>query len=438
MTTFRQGRDTRINNADIVVIGGGPAGLSAARQAALQGLKVLLVDEQPSLGGRLHAQHHTDPRGGVWDGSEVAHELAKEAISAGVLFASEASAWSLEANRAEEIDGGQIIATSPWLVPLYQREIGVTNVSASALVLATGSRQAPVAFPGWTLPGVVTAGAAQTFIQQHGVIPGRNAIIVGVDLLSLQVGEWLLREGCTVYGVVIAPKMGANLHKSQSNKAFQELVRLAEWAPSRVTRFLGRVASTPRLNNLAFRLFPRRGITANGLRLMPTTMILEAVGDKSVTHVRLCDLDVDGRQNMNTYREIPVDLVCTSAGLLPLTELASLAGCDMAFEPSLGGFVPIHSPKGQTTVDGIFVAGSMAGVDTAREAIRQGRVAGNSAANYLINKTNSGEPDYELAEDASNSRGFATLPPFANGVAEARARVYKEWERRRGVKRVAS
>jgi sarcosine oxidase subunit alpha len=117
-------------------------------------------------------------------------------------------------------------------------------------------------------------------------------------------------------------------------------------------------------------LLLRRGVTA-------------ILGRDAVTGVRVADLDAAGRVVPGREEEWPADAVVTSAGLYPLVELVQLAGVPVVHVSELGGHVPLHGPDLDTTVEGLFVAGSVTGVAGARVAAAQGRVAAITAARYL-------------------------------------------------------
>ncbi|MBC5721611.1 Thioredoxin reductase [uncultured Clostridium sp.] len=314
----------------LVVIGAGPAGLSAAIEAAKTGCPVLLIDENARPGGQLFKQihkffgsraHHAGTRG-YYIGTELLEETQKLGIE--VWLNSEVCG----------IENGNEI----WIVRDKKKNV---RVRAEKIIIATGATENAVTFPGWDIPGVMGAGAAQTMINVNRVLPGEKIIMVGSGNVGVIVSYQLLQAGADVVAIVeAAPKLGGyGVHTAKVCRA--------------------------------------------GVPFYTSTTIKEAFGDKRVERVELVDLDDHFQQIPGTERMLEADTVCLATGLTPLTELAWIAGCQFDFVPALGGNLPIHNKEMRTTMENIYVAGDIAGVEEASTAMEEGKLAGINAAAAL-------------------------------------------------------
>ena len=332
---------------EVVVIGAGPAGLSAAIETAQAGADTLLVDENNMAGGQLFKQIHKffgskSHRAGV-RGIDIGRQLLEEANGAGVEIWLDTVAWGL----------------------FKDRRLGVLHngrslqVQAKAIVLATGAMENALSFPGWTLPGVIAAGAAQTMVNIHRVLPGRRVLMVGAGNVGLIVAYQLLQAGAEVVAVVEAlPKIGGyGVHAAKVRRA--------------------------------------------GVPILTSHTILEAVGDNEVEAAIIAGLDDQKRVIPGSEQWLEVDTVCLAVGLTPMAELAFMAGCQFMYIHGLGGHVPMHDEHMETTVPGIYVAGDITGIEEANTAMEEGRVAGMwiaAALGYIA------QNDVEVAADQAQHR----------------------------------
>jgi sarcosine oxidase subunit alpha len=217
-------------------------------------------------------------------------------------------------------------------------------------------------------------------INYQRVLPGKRAVLIGIDLLSLTIAQQMSAVGMQIQGVVMPPPGPLAGEYGDPRRMVDELLRLAAWAPSAGVRLAGRLLHGRGVSDLVARFFPREGIKVWDIPVMPRRAALEIRGNGAVQSVVLADLTTAGEPDMQTAHEVEVDVVCTSAGLVPLTELPEIAGCKLSHIADLGGNVPLHGPALQTTVETVFVAGSVTGVEGAPIAILQGRLAGYAAA----------------------------------------------------------
>jgi thioredoxin reductase len=232
------------------------------------------------------------------------------------------------------------------------------RVRAGCIVLAAGAYDRPVPFPGWTLPGVVTAGGVQNLIKGQRVAPGSRAAVVGNGPLLLVVAASLARAGVRVETVAEA----APVHR----RAWAQAARLAA-APS-----ILRLWASYRAILLRARAPYRTGET-----------VVAAEGDGEVRAVTLAPIDPAGRVDRARARPVEVDTLVIGFGLTPSVELTRLLGCAHAFDPLRGGWLPVRSPALETSKPGVFAAGDGTGIGGVELALVEGRLAGLGAAARL-------------------------------------------------------
>ena len=404
---------------DLLIVGAGPAGLAAGAEAALLGAKVLILDEAPQPGGRLPAQKHKKP-GGYSDGAAKAEELISRAGSAGAAVQAGVTAWGLSR------DGGQ-----GWFVgacPVDNTgESYPAGIEARSVILALGAVQRPLVMPGWTMPGVITAGAAQTMVNLQGVLPGKRVLCVGIDPLSMAAAEAMAGAGAEVLGPVLPPDNGLQFGPVNPQAAIMELARLADWAPSALLAVMARAGAL--MPGIASRVYPRAGFRMGGMRPLLKRAALELGGNGRVGRARMAELNPDGSTRPGTEFECEVDAVVTSGGLRPLTDLAQVGGCPLIHIPQLGGWTVLHGPELQTPLSGIFVAGSSSGVEGAEVALAQGRLAGLAAANYLgLLDGGAWQSASAKAKKEIESARTEALP-FTADIKAARAQMAEQWSK---------
>lgn len=309
--------------ADIAIVGAGPAGLTAAIECAKAGAKVILIDENEKPGGQLFKQIHK------FFGSKE-HRAGTRGIHIGEELLEEAEQLNIEVWLNAEVCG-IYRETELWVVINRSESL---LVKAQAIIIATGATENAVSFNGWTLPGVIGAGAAQTMINLHGVLPGKKILMIGSGNVGVIVSYQLMQAGAEVVAIVEAsPTLGGyGVHTAKIRRA--------------------------------------------GVPFYTSHTVLEARGKDHVESVVIVEIDKDWQPVPGTEKEFDVDTVCIAAGLTPLVELATGAGCQTCYIPSLGGHVPKHNEKMRTSLDTIYVAGDIAGVEEASTAMEEGRLAG--------------------------------------------------------------
>lgn len=314
---------------DLIVVGAGPSGLSAAIEAAKKGLEVVVFDENEKPGGQLFKQIHKffgskEHRAKV-RGFVIGQQLLDEAAKEGVTVVLNATVIGLYQDKEIVVKTGEKIE----------------HYKADAVVIATGAAENMVTFPGWTLPGVIGAGAAQTMMNLHGVKPGNKVLMLGSGNVGLVVSFQLLQCGCEVVALVdAAPRVGGyGVHAAK--------------------------------------------VARTGVPFYLSHTIVKAEGDECVTGVTIAEIDEKFSFIPGTEKHFDVDTICLAVGLSPMSQLLKMAGAKMEDNPKRGGQVPICDEYGRTSIPGVFVAGDVSGIEEASSAMIEGRMAGIVAAEYL-------------------------------------------------------
>ncbi|QDI92896.1 FAD-dependent oxidoreductase [Salicibibacter halophilus] len=342
---------------DLIIVGSGPAGLSAGIEAAKNGLKVIILDENPFAGGKLIGQLHEEPKNGWWIGKQVAASLYNEAKALGVRFLYEREVWGI---------------FPKWNVKLNKGK----ELHAPFILIATGAAEKAIPLPGWTLPGVMAIGAAQVMNNYHRVQPGKKVAVVGVDPLALTVAHEMKMGGVDVVGLFLPPSNDFSGTKSEPKEMISDLASMAHLAPNVMLKTAGKLARYKSIRNMGAHLYPAKGVKVWDIPLVIRKNVREINGGQQVESITVDQMDGEGNIQPNRQQKIEVDCVCISGGLYPVTELTAAIGCESAYIEELGGHVPLYGEDLQTTQDGIYVAGNITGIEGAKIAMAQGQLVG--------------------------------------------------------------
>ena len=330
---------------DAIVVGAGPAGLSAANRIACAGGHVVVIDMNDRPGGQLKKQIHkffgsAEVCAGV-RGIRLTEQLYKPAVENGCKFFFHMTAYAIE-----EYDSGYIVYAGDGE--------NTMRLFGKAIILAVGASENTTIFPGWTKPGVITAGAAQTMVNQYRVAVGKRVLMVGAGNVGLIVSYQLLQAGIDVVAVIEAAADigGYEVHANKLRRA--------------------------------------------GVPIYTACSVLYAEGEETVTGAVVASVDTNGCPVAGTEMHFNVDTICLAVGLSPLVKLAASCGCKIMVNKKRET-IPWHNETLMTSKRGIYVAGDVAGVEEASIAIEEGQMAGVYAGIYLgIIKENS--IMFELAE----------------------------------------
>ncbi|MFE8955798.1 NAD(P)/FAD-dependent oxidoreductase [Streptomyces althioticus] len=343
---------------DLAVIGAGPAGVAAALAAARRGIRVALVDAAPGPGGQYFRQPAPglDTEGAVPRHGPRTWTRLRAALAASTVdVRPEHHVWCVERESAG--------LTVHALLGPEQRES--VELRADAVLLATGGYETVLPFPGWTLPGVVTAGGAQAMLKGGLVTPGHTAVVAGAGPLLLPVATGLAAAGVRVAALVESSD------------------------PARLPRHARALAGKlPEAAGYAARLLRHR------VPVLTRHTVVRAHGEDRLTGVTVAALDARGRVRPGTERLLPCDALAVGHGMLPHTDLAETLGC------RLDGHAVAVDAEQRTDAPGVWAAGEATGIGGAALALAEGHIAGRSIAARLCGTA----PDADAWAPAARAR----------------------------------
>lgn len=329
---------------DLVVIGAGPAGMSAALTAASCGLKTILLDEQPHAGGQIYRNITAVP-------APVAALLGPEYRHGASLTS------RLEHAGVEQCFGSTVWDVAPDLAVTAQKAGQSFQVRAPQLIAATGAMERPSPIPGWTLPGVLNAGAAQIALKSAGAVPAGRVVLAGAGPLLLLVACQLLDAGVSVVGIV---ETALRQNRWQALRYLPSAVRAGAYL-AKGARMLWRL----RRQGVAF------FSAATNLRVEGQDRAQALVFDSGGSRQRLS-----------------ADIVLLHHGVVPNTQLSRLLRVEHDWDADQLAWRPRVDPWGETSLAGFRMAGDGAGIAGALAAEPAGALAALGAARVLNRLSN--------------------------------------------------
>jgi len=344
---------------DICVIGGGPAGLQAAIVAKELGGNVLIVDDNPILGGQLIKQTHK------FFGSKL-HYCGVRGIDIATILSDRAKKLEIEVVNDATVVGYYDNDTLGIL-----RHDNLFSLKAERYIFATGASENMLAFDNADLPGVYGAGAVQTMMNVFGVIPGKRALVVGSGNIGLIVPYQLIQAGVEVAAIVeIMDKFGGYyVHAAKIKRA--------------------------------------------GVPIYLKHTVIEAKGKDRVEAAVISKVGDDYTCLLGTEKTVECDMILIAIGLSPLCDLLYHAGCRIEYIPELGGNVPLHDFNMMTSKPNIFVCGDLACIEEASTAMLEGRIAGARAYESLKGKD---ERAGLIATEAAKELEIIRTSPFEERI----------------------
>lgn len=317
---------------DLLIVGAGPAGLAAAVEARSHGLRVIVVDDQPAPGGQIWRAVEARSADGQAALFGAAYRKGADVVrrfrSSGATYLPNSEVWMIEGMSA-----------------FIRTEGRVHSIAASAILVAVGGQERPVPFPGWTLPGVMTVGAAQILLKSSGQIPSGKLWIAGSGPLSLLYATQFLAAGGQLAGWLDTTPRRNYRHALRH-------VRGAVAGAADIAKGIGWLATLRRA------AIPIRGNVES----------FEVWGDH-----RVREIVIPGKGG-NVVRH-PADMVLVHEGLVPMNHMLQSLGCEFSWNEAQQCLHAVTSDLGETSVPNIFVAGDCAGIGGADGAVLEGRIA---------------------------------------------------------------
>jgi sarcosine oxidase subunit alpha len=320
-----------MNNAACVIVGAGPAGLSAAYELLKAGAPVTLIERSHVLGGQLSKQTHK------FFGSET-------------QFASLRGLTIMETliERLKPYQDRLTLHEQTQVVGLYSDKVLTCvkddiyfKIQATTLIVATGASEKALPFEQNDLPGVYAAGAVQTLMNQYGVKPGRRVLMVGSGNIGLIVAYQLRQAGVEVAAIVEAS--------------------------DRISGYLVHASKCRRL----------------GIPILTQHSIKAALGESHVNGAVVWQLDEHWQGLPGSEVTYDVDTICLAVGLAPLSDLLLQVGVKSRFVNELGGVVPWVDAHGQTSLEGVYACGDVTGIEEASSAMVEGALVALRCLEYL-------------------------------------------------------
>ena len=366
------------HNFDVLIIGGGPAGLAAASEAAASGQSVGIVDDNPAFGGQ------------IWRAAE------------GRPMNATMSRWYdvLRRDNVRSLRGVRVFEQpAPGVLAAETSAGEVLELRYRELILCTGARERFLPFPGWTLPNVMGAGGLQAMAKSGLPLAGKRVVVAGSGPLLLAVAAYLKDHRARVVAI--------------AEQAPAALVR--QFAKTIAFQFPGKILQAAQLRGRLLGIPYRRD-----------TWPLRASGDQQLRAVVL--------RSGSREEEVACDYLACGFGLVPNSELAVLLGCELE-----NGFVRVDENQG-TSVEHVYCAGEPTGIGGLELSLVEGQIAGliatgqTSKAQQLFSRRASYtgfaqllERTFALRDDLKTLPADDTLVCRCEDVTLARARRYSNW-----------
>jgi thioredoxin reductase len=340
---------------DLVIVGAGPGGLSAAVSARSSGMSVLVLNEQDHIGGQIYHSLETVTK-------ENKAILGEDYLSGHTLIS------DFKNCGAHYLPRTNVITIEPGKFVVYQTGKKIVEVLSGQVILSVGAMERPVPIPGWTLPGVMAAASVDVLLKQSDVIPSGKVVFAGSGPLMLSVACHLIDCGVKIEAII-------------DTSSFKNKV-------TAIPHVLGAL-SKPGLLIKGFGMLTK--IRKAGIPVIKGASDIQAMGDDRLESVRF------GHKSQSKI--LKTDLLLLHEGVIPNTQMSRLSGCVHEWYTAHQYWKPVIDKWGQSSVENLSLVGDCTGIFGAKVAEYAGHIAG-------INSAFKGEAISQIKRDEAASPYF--------------------------------
>lgn len=331
---------------DVVIIGSGLSGIVAANNLADHNLNLLLLDENIHIGGQLLRKLPERL------GSDTGYQPDK-LKRIGFRFVDR-----IKHNKIRILNRTKVLAVYPESVLLIEEDgKRVSTIETDIVLFATGAREKFLPFKGWTLPGVISTGAAQILMKTSGILPSKEILIGGSGVFLFAIAYEILKNNGRVLSVL------------EQNSMIDKL--------SLLSQFLHQFSKFSEGGRFVSKIF------LSGVPVRHRTRIIEARGEKHLEKVVTVRMDRKGSVVEGSETIYNTNSLAIGYGFTPNIELPQLAGCELEYEGDKGGWIVKVKDDLETTVENMYAAGEITGIAGALKSINEGRISALSILNKL-------------------------------------------------------
>ena len=324
---------------DLLIVGAGPAGMAAAIEARGRGLSVVVADEGSHAGGQIYRQaansRLADAQRVLGADYAAGRPLIARFMASGAQYFSRTLVWQIEPG-----------PTPSAMLTRRGEQSGTLCVKAQALLFATGAQERPWPIRGWTLPGVMGVGAAQTMLKSGGLVPGPDTVLAGSGPLLWLYASQVLQAGRTLRAIVDTTPRGASL-KPGALRHLPRALRASEY--------------------LLKGLRMMRAVRRSGTEIYRAAQDIEVLGD---TRAKALRFRIGARRH-----ELAAGLVLLHQGVVPGSNAARSIGCAHQWDEAQACWRPQLDSWGGSSVPRVWIAGDGAGIGGAKAAEHAGQLA---------------------------------------------------------------